>query len=371
MSTHRAPRALRVLFPLAAAGAMGALALAPTAAMAETPAPAGPATATYGGPGVGYNTVIEGRAAGTIRLQVEGDETIEVYCVQYGVDMATTGKYVAVAKPSIKNLGKVADIAARHTQIGTKLSDPRAENVAAQLAIWTLTDAKDISKVPNAAIVKRAEQIAKGAKEVPGGPSGAVLTADVKVTGTGDDAKDVVTAKVTTPDGVPMADQNVTLTLGEAKVSGKTGAAGTVVLTLDAPEKASAAQLTLTTKVAAGTVFDPGSKQAVISTEAAAITRVTPVQMLGEPTPPPAPSPTPTHSAEETPSPVPTPTHTVTPPATDTPKPDPTPTFDTKEPKPKELPYTGGWVAPWMFAAAVGAAGAGVALKRRSNRRSH
>jgi hypothetical protein len=365
-TSPRARRASRALSPLVVAGALGALAAAPTSAFAAdatataTPVVSGPVTATYSAAGVGYNKVLDGHAAGTVKLQVENGDIVEAFCIQYAKAIAQSGTYTAktYAASGVKNVAKAADIAVRHNAVAGKLADQKAENAAAQLAIWSFTDGQDFSKVPNAAIVARAKALVAAAKENTEGSSSYVLTSSASVSGEGDDAKAAVVAQVKTSAGAPVAGQVVRLAVGSQTLSATTDATGKATVALDAPDAAAKAQLTMETKLAAGSVVAPVDQQLMVTTSDAKVVR------KGEVTVPAEPTPTPKKVVEK-PTPIPTPTETkksdaVTPTTPTEPPAPPT----ASEPEPNKLPFTGGWATTGMFAGALAAAGAGFAGRR-------
>lgn len=373
-TTLRAHRAPKALLPLALVGAFGALTLAPTYAYAETSP--GTVTATYGGVGIGYNKVLDGHAAGTLILKVEGGDTVEAFCIDFNAEIEdnVTKPYTSAtyATSGASNVAKAADIAIRHNQVAGKLSDQKAENTAAQLAIWKFTDGKDFKAVPNASIVARATALVAAAKDRAELPASFVLTTAATVTGEGDAAKDTVTTHVKTVGGKPVAGETVKFTVGSQVLSAKTDATGKASVSLDAPDAATTLKVSLDTELPAGSVLVPSGKQAMVTTEDAKVTKLGSVTLPAAPAPKPTPTtpapttpapttPAPTHTVEEKPTTLPAPPTTVAVPPTATPVP---PKVITKGEPPKQLPYTGSLATIGWFAAAVGAAGAGFAGRK-------
>jgi len=371
-TTLRVSRVARVAAPLLFAGALGAMTLFPGAAMAD-PAPSGAVTATYAGAGVGYNKVLDGHAAGTVELTVDGGATVSAFCVQYAKDMATSGTYASTSwsGSGVANLGKAADIAVRHASIGTPLADPKSENAAAQLAIWHYTDSVDFSTVPNASIVTRASALVAAASTHTEAPASFNLAVAAKETGTGTASKDTVTATVTTDAGTPVAGAKITFTAAGHTADAVTDSAGVATDTLAAPAQAGTMTVDLATQMAAGAVLVPAGKQAMITTDAVAVTRTANVALataVAAPT-----SAAPTSKAPTTSAPA-AKAHTSTAPthhaSTSTSK--VAPAVATSSAPPKSLPYTGGWAQPWMFAVAVAGAIGGLFARRKFvTRRGH
>jgi TQXA domain-containing protein/LPXTG-motif cell wall-anchored protein len=396
-------RALRAMFPLAVAGALGALLVGPSApALADTgkPQDSRPVSAAYVGGGTGYNKVLEGRAAGTTLLKVEGGDTVEGFCVQFGVDVAQDSSYKAksYAASKVSNAGVAAYLALNHNKIGEPLADARAEAAATQLAIWKFTDNKDFKDVPNSSIVARANRLVSGAHTHTEAPASFNLTSTA-VSGTGKDADAVVTVTVRTDEGKGVVNQPVTITIGDntlrqtttttenapdvvkesdAKTTQesapktytvKTDAEGKAVLKVPAPQgKTQTASVRLSTVLPAGSILVPNG-QAMVTTGDAKITRSTVLTIpAAAPAATPTPTPTPTPTEEPTPTEQPTPTETPGPVDIDEPAPTDVPRVpasDTKEPEPQVLPHTGGTTAVWMLLGALGLTGAGLVARKR------
>lgn len=370
-TSQRARRASRALVPLTVVGAFGVV-LAPVAALADTPAPVLP-TATYAGVGVGYDGVINGKPAGTVKLTVDQGETVEAFCVQFNAPLNKTAGYTAKqswAAAGVANLGKAADIAAHHASLGAPLSNAQAENTAAQLAIWKYTDALDISKVPNAQIVTRANQLVADAQAAVERPAALVVSPSSAVALDAANASvETLSVKVTTPAGEPVSGQTVVFTVGAQSQTAQTGSDGVAKVTTSAPAADQTGTVTVKSVLPAGSVLAPASGQALITTADAPVSQqgvVTVKKAL----------PVPSKSVQnQPPSTIPTPTKAVTPPpaAPAAPKSHAPVVHAAQTPQtPKQLPYTGGWASPWMVVAALAAAGgAFFARKRFFGTRSH
>jgi hypothetical protein len=388
--------AARTLVGLTVAGVAGALTLSPLAAYAAdgvTP------VATYAGPGVGYNGVIDGHAAGTVDLTFNA-QTLPVFCVDYAKNLATSGDFTAQtwSAASIPNIAKAADIAVKHNGLPGRLADQKAENAAAQLAIWHYTNNLDYSKVPNAQIVARANALVKLATPLAEQPSSYHLAVTESAAGTGTASTDTLTATVTTAQGTAISGIPVVLAANGKTATVTTSSTGAASLTVPAPAKAGTGTANFTTNLAGGTIFVPtGGKQPMVSTAGAQLSR-SGSAALAAARPAPAPVITPTPVVVVTPTPVitPTPVVVVTPTPVITPSPvvttiAPKPVVTTPAPKvttaapvvhhspkpkpthtspaPKVLPHTGGWEATWMFGVAAAVCGAGFLARRRLRQR--
>lgn len=315
----------------------GGTALLSALALPATAFAAGEVVGKNAGDGRGYNNVIDGNAANTHYVKIEDGDTVEVYCIDYATDYNETEgiefKSTTRTAAGIPNLGKVASIVVGSGSIGTPLSDANSEVVAVQLAVWKLTNNTDYSKVNNTAIRDRATALLAGATERPEADSSANLTVTSEIKGT----EVILTAKLATADGTPLADEEIDVTAPGKSETLTTDAAGEATLTVPAPKDAANATFTYQGVLPAGSILAPSSGQKVITTAPAKYTRNATAPVPAAPKAGSLADPTPAPVAPSTP-----------------------------EPTPEVLPYTGTWLQNWMILLA-GAIGAGaLALKLRN-----
>jgi LPXTG-motif cell wall-anchored protein len=338
-----------------------AMLVAPSAFAA--PAADGTVTASYTKDGTGLKGVLpdaDGKRwpAGSFVFNVEGG-AVETYCIQFtNSDVEKTGAYTAQswAQAGVKNLDKAADVAARHDSIGTPMTDPQWEKAATQVAIWHFTDAVAWDKTGNAKFTARVDQLIKGATAATEPASSFKLTATANVTGTGEDAKDVIVAALTTATGAPLAGQDLTVVVDGEETNVKTDAAGSATVTVDAGDAERTAKVVFDGTAEAGTVLAPATgKQKVLTATYAPITREAAVQLAAASAAP----------ATKTPAATVSKTAVAAKPAVKASK------TTTPAAAPASLPYTGSGAAPWMVLAGLGTAAGGFILRRRSVNRTH
>lgn len=333
----------------------------------------GSLTATYKTDGTGLRNVLPDKdnkrwPAGTTVLKIEGKD-VEAYCIEFdNFAVEKTGQYKSTtwAASGVKNLSKAADIAARHTAIGTPMTDKQWEKAATQVAIWHFTDAVGWDKTGSAKFTARVDQLIKGAKDAAESPSSYKVTGTSSVAGEGDEARNVLSAKLTTAAGAPIGGKNLTFVVDGKEIVVKTGADGVAKTDVDATNSARTAKVLFTDKVPAGTVFSPESgKQKMITESPVDVAAAASMGLAAAPAPKPV--PTATKTPEGTPT---TTAPTKAPQATAAPKPVVTPkpaTIEAKpvsQPVPEKLPMTGGEAQGWMLLAALGVAGAGFGTRR-------
>lgn len=341
---------------LACTALVGAFVFAPTLASAAPVVSEGTPSATYYGAGEGYDGVIDGRAAGTNLLQMAFSR-VETFCIEYGVPAAVSGTFTAQAWPTGFN-GKAADVAANHKDLGTALADAKAENAAAQLAIWSFTDNVDFSAVPNAEIVARANELVAAAQDVaPRNPTFTATTTSTTAANSEGVVKTTVEVSAVEGDGSPARHAELVVDIdGDGFDDEDPYAAmdddGKAALVLDTPAAPATVDVYLTANLDPGTVMVPaGGEQAVITAQWGMATMKIGTVDLALPAPAPEPTTEPT-PAPAAPAATPTPAAAVS-----------------AEAKPKELPYTGalgtGALAATLAAAGVGAAVFAARLRRR------
>lgn len=346
-----------------------ALAAAPAAYATDAPAPAGlgadsgQLAATYAGFGSGMNDAVatvdkQLKAAVQYKLDV-GGKKVTAYCVQFGVDVNKTSPYASTgwAASHVANMGKVADIVAHHSTLGTPLEDPRYEAAAVQAAVWAETgDIKlDALQVPDATYRDRAAALVAAATDMAEPASAITLAAD----STAGDAAHGATVNVDVSGNTgPQAGVPVKVSSPSGVVDGVTADDGKAALTLPGAGGV-AADVSATVTFGPGVLVDPGQGQMMVLAESVTVDRTTSVAVAAVPPAPLTPAPTPS-GATPTPdlslaaaTPTPTPTEATPTPAPSTPEATATPTAAT------ELPNTGSSDAPWMVGAALLAAAAG------------
>lgn len=336
----------------ALAAAAAATVFAPVSAMAQT-AESGAATAKVSGLGLGYNNVMpDGTMASEELVVVEDGDTIATFCVQYGVDTDYEGTYVSStwAAHGLPNGDKVAFIAVNHNEIGTPLEDAKLEAVAAQLAIWKLTDNLDYSEVDNKAARDRADALAANGGTLAEGPS----SFNLSVTAERGEGTATATATVTLADdaGTGIAGQAVTVTAGDDTQQATTGADGTATVELAAGPDAVTVDATWDGVLPEGTLLESQVGQAKITTAPAPLSRAASVELDA------APAPTTTTTTAP-------PTTTTAPPTTEPPTTAPPTTAPPVEQPPAELPYTGTTATVGMAAVAAAASAGGYWLRKR------
>lgn len=336
-----------------------AVAVATAPLLLNTPAHAtdtAPVTGTYKSAGSGYDSVIDGHSAGTDILTVNGQD-VPVFCVQYHVAATQTGTFTAVTRQDsgVANLDKVAAIAVDHASIGTPLADERAENTAANLAIWGYSDALDYSGVPNADIVARAAALTAAAQTRTEDPIGYKLTATATAEGTTNTA----TATVLDTAGQPVAGQEVTFTFDDSTVTVPTGADGVATTTVAAPATPGTAVASINAVLPAGTVMAPeGGAQKVITTKEVDLGTVeTSFQTLAA-TVTPEETVAPAAPADETPA------------VTDTAA-TLAATTTNEQAAPTQLPYTGGFGTVAAFVALAALTAGALVVRRHLKARTH
>lgn len=355
MTTTSRGGALRktVLTALAAALAV------PFGALTATAAPSEPGSVTdkpaYVEPGPGYDGVIEGRSAGTDIIKFgKNAKTLNVYCIEYGVPNATSGTYdpISWSETNIPNLGKVAGIAANSAGIGKPMKDKKAEAVATQLAIWSFTDGVDVTTVPNPSIVDRAQEIIKGARESIELPTPVTtVNATIDAVETPEGTTDF-TLTLTDGNGDAAADLNYTLKLDGKTKEYRTGDDGTTTFERKGNFDGKTAVITPEIALPSGTIIDPGNgKQLMMVAHAAEFKDVMGdiklnVDVTALPKPKPEETPKDNSSKKEKPAPKKEKEETPAPAAAN-------------DEKPEELPETGTWVTPSLFAALAALAVAG------------
>lgn len=212
--------------------------------------------------------------AGSYNFSIES-QTITAFCIEAADSLPdpADGVSYTVSIPSATAAGEIAAIAAGHGSIGTALGDANDEAAAAQLAIWTFSDALvlDAAHVPDSALRARAQEIVDGvsAATLPSFTGG-----DVAVTGTGDGTNATATATVTDQDGNPLADQDVVFTpaVGDPQTV-TTGADGTASATFPATDTLNVA-VSWTGSVAAGAVLTPADgSQLLVTAQSYTVTR--------------------------------------------------------------------------------------------------
>ena len=368
MATTPRTRFTRVMLPpIAVAAVMGGTFAAPaSAAVAEDPV-----TATFVEHGPGLNRVVpdadgDRRSAGSVFLALPDGTKVEAFCLEFEKFVAEDGTYTAVpwAKTgkSAAVLSQAAYIAESHEDVGTPYTDPAWETAAAQVAIWELTDTKlvDATKLGNKKFAERVDALVASANaDAESAATEPVLAYELEgtksVKGEGETSLEVISGKLTSTTGAPVANQAVAFVVdGEEKVV-TTDEAGVASLELPRSEAARTVSLRFTAEVEPGTVFQPSSAdgQAMVSADGFTIERQASLTIAAY-VPPVAVEPTP--EAEPTPEPE-------QPQPTVSPKPEPEapkPVVDV----PKKLPTTGGTGVAGLLAAAAGLTGAGIAGRR-------
>lgn len=315
----------------------------------NTPGPSGELTGKYAGLGYGYTEVIPDsnnvlQTAGQIKLSIEG-QTVNVYCIQFGVPLNTKDKYTSTswAASNVPGLSKAMDIVRNHEEMGTALADVRAESAAVQLAVWTQTSGVDLAKVDNAGIRNRVTAILADAEGEDEPIWRAQLSAAASPAGTG---KANVVSTVASNEG-PLEGIPVVVKAGTAAVDGTTGTDGQVSVQVQAPTTGTApANAGAQISFEEGVVMKPDtSGQMVMVADPVLADRNKDLTLTSGATPTPTTSPA--APADPTPSP------------TTVPAADPqSPTAQT----PEVLPHTGSTIAPWMGWAALLAALAGAGV---------
>lgn len=314
----------------------------------------GPATASPAGVGAGYNNVINDHAANIQTVTVEGGDTVDTFCIEEGVVFNADGDAIYFSAPwaaatGTTEMAKVADIAVRSAEMGTPLADEHAEAAAVQLAIWKVGNGLDISGVPNASIVGRADALAAAAADYTQGPSSFALDIAAET----DETNTVqVALSFTTDDESPLADETITVTTPAGPVEVVTNADGNAALSFEAPAEDGTVTATWSGTLPAGSVLLPPSDtdQKVITTTDADITRSAEATFAA--------AAVPTTTAPPVTEPP-----TTEPPVTEPPATVPAPA---PAPAPEELPYTGTTATLGMLALAAGLVAAGVYGFRRS-----
>jgi len=345
----------RILPAAAAAVFACSFAAGAPAASADT-GTSGPLTGSYVSPGDGLGGVVPDASnvlwpAWSQHLTVEGQD-VSAFCIQFSTDINKTATYTAKSwtAAGVANLGKVADIASRHASMGTALSDDKFEAAATQVAIWSLTDNIDPSRVDNTTIRSRVAALLSAAQTV----SEPVSTVNISAAATpqpGD--KSMVVVNVSTTSG-PAANVPVTVTVNGEQTTGSTSTDGKAQIEVSTPPDGTTAQVTADLAVDSGVVVAPDSGQAMIVADPVSISRSTTVQFGA------AVVPAPTASAVATPQQTPTASATAVP-ATD----------DTQPGSPaKSLPETGSDIAPAtigiVLLVGAAAAAAAVTVRRRT-----
>lgn len=359
--TGKPAPASRLVKTFAATAAAAALAVSFGApAFADAPA-SGPLSGTYVSPGDGLGGVIVDAnnvswPAWSNKLTVDGQE-VTAYCIQFSADINKTDPYAAKtwAASGAQHLDRVQAIVANHDDYGTPMEDEKWESAATQVAVWSMTDGINPSAVPNATLRNRVNEILAASQ------SGAEPASTVSLTAAAapkDSSKSVVVANVATNAG-PAANAKVDVTYGSVAATGVTGADGKVNIEIATPSAPTQAKVDVDVAVGSGVVVAPSNGQAMMVADPVNVHRSAAVS-LGTPASSPSPSSSPVATPTASPSTAPT--------AQETPTVQETPTATT----PTSLPHTGSSVAPWMFVAALGVAGAsagGFVLVRRRTRR--
>lgn len=355
-----------LLRSLVAAAGVSAVAFGPFA----VPAAADPATdgisfTNHHEDGLGAVDVLNGDQDVFLHIHTldGGAETTDVFCLQYGVgyidDPSVNYNATDWDDVSISNLAKAVTIAEHHATLGTPLGFAPAETVAAQLAVWGLTDSYDYRSEINAGL----EYVADRADELvalvnaPGAVLNTPVEADAKLTITDVSVADggtyTVAVSVLDAEGDARTDGIVSATIGSETVSGTPDGSGNVTLTITAPDvvEGDEVDVAYTTTVAPGVVLVPATAgQVVVTSEAVELERVASAA-LPQQTPPTTEAP-PTTQAPPT---------TEAPPTTQAP-----PTTVVERPDPPLLPETGPGVAvPLVLGAGAAASTAGALWRRR------
>jgi LPXTG-motif cell wall-anchored protein len=142
-------------------------------AFAAGPVSAAPTTwvdsFTFSNPGDGLTGVVPGPddvkyPAGSYVMNSDS-VNVTAYDVSFPIRTDTSTKFTPTAWGSsgVTDIGKAADIAARHDSIGTPYTDPRWEAAATGLAIWSVTNGVDPQSTGNAKFAERAEALVAGA----------------------------------------------------------------------------------------------------------------------------------------------------------------------------------------------------------------
>jgi len=335
-------------------------ALAAIAAIPAGAATNGVATAQPVGVGPGYADVLPSPILGSTAvfaatMSVEGASAVNAYCLDSNLayNGSTSATYTAGTQTSsnITNVSKAADVAANSATIGTPLTNPDAEAVAVQLAIWNLTDGYVFTAVPNADIVARATALVNGATALPQGIIGGNLKATTAQSGT----SDTVTANLTDVGGAAIVNQTIFFTGPSGPQQATTDSQGNATVTFAA--RAGTETATWNGTLPAGTVlFPPGDTQRMVTTSPSPIVRTTTVNTAAVTTPTTTP-PTTTPPATTPPA--------TTPPATTPPATTPPATTPTASTPPKQLPYTGTWVHPYYLILALLTAVAAVVIRHK------
>lgn len=365
-----------------------ALSFSAPAAFAANPTPQdGAVTASNiegdGSFGPGYNNVINGHAAASRFVIVEEGDTVQVYCVQEGIDFNGAPDVVfsglTYAASGVTDPAKAAGIAVNSASIGTPLTDARSEGAAVQLAVWKYSSNLDYSAVGNAAIKARADVLVANAPSATEGITSFKLNASSALDG----ENNVVTATLL-GNGAPLADSDIKFTVdgSEDVQTVKTNAEGVATFSVPATETAGKATLTYNGILAKGSILAPVDGQIVVTVDDANIARTAAVDLaplavveppvveppVVEPPvvePPVVEPPVVEPPVEEPPvveEPVtPAPEAPAPAPEAPAPAPDAAPVADGK---PKQLPHTGTWVTPGLIALAAALAGGGFGLNR-------
>lgn len=261
----------------ALAGTLGLLTLTLGLGPASASTASGPARAAWAAELDGYTGVYGGRNIIPNALSVEGAAAVKTYCVEMDVSFVTSADFVAAQRSAtgISGLANAAWLAKFAASTGTTLSDPLLESAAVQIAIWSFTDDAviDASLLPpgpaGLEVVARANELVAASSALAEAPVS--FAVDI----TANDNGSVVAVNVTTSTNLgPASDQSVTLNFPGGSTGLSTNEAG--VASFSFPSSSATGRsvsASWSTVLAAGSILDSDSSQAVVTTQDSAIVR--------------------------------------------------------------------------------------------------
>ena len=229
---------------------------------------------TFSNPGDGLVGVLPGPdgnryAAGTYVLNSNNTNVLA-----YDVSFPLLTEYQASFSPTpwgssgVSDIAKAADIAARHTDIGSAYNDSRWESAAAQVAIWSLTSGVDPAATGNAKFTERVEALRSGASAANEPNFGVTFDATATATEYG-----TLNVEVTAFDSNgPIPAQPFELVVGDGDFAGVSANSGSASIDVARTFAGQTATISTTVKVPAGVFLQSSTGASILTASASPVT---------------------------------------------------------------------------------------------------